>query len=66
VAISIYIEEKIKTRLLPIAFNGKKWCHFAPRSDNAEDRELEGVPNVIELYRNLTKEKIACILYTMS
>jgi hypothetical protein len=28
--------------------------HFAPRSDNAEDRELEGVSNVMELYTNLT------------
>jgi radical SAM superfamily enzyme YgiQ (UPF0313 family) len=28
----------------------RRWCHFAPRSDNAEDRELEGVPNVMELY----------------
>jgi len=32
----------------------RRWRHFAPRSDNAEDRELEGVSNVMELYTNLT------------
>jgi len=83
VAISIYIEEKIKTRLAsPTQFanlwvceprlasantfpNPQGWetrllRRFAPRndnqaschcSDNAEDRELEGAPNVIGLYK---------------
>jgi hypothetical protein len=36
----------------------RRWCHFAPRSDNAEDRELEGVPNVMELYTDLLTIKI--------
>ena len=36
------------------------WCRFAPRCDNAEDRELEGVSNVMELYKLLTKHYNKC------
>jgi hypothetical protein len=53
VAISILGESR-KKRLLPIACMTRRLRHFAPRSDNAEDRELEGVSNVMELYTNLT------------
>ena len=43
----------------------RRWCRFAPSSDNAEDRELEGVPNVMELYTLFPNPFLFAIIYSI-
>jgi hypothetical protein len=43
----------------------RRWCRFAPSSDNAEDRELEGVPNVMELYTLFPNPFLFAIIYAI-
>jgi hypothetical protein len=52
VAISFLGVKKKRDCFLSIEMT-RRWCRFAPRRDYAEDRELEGVPNVMELNKNL-------------
>jgi hypothetical protein len=63
VAISILGESRKKGDCFLSLVMTRRWCRFAPSSDNAEDRELEGVPNVMELYIYLTIAPLFVNLY---
>jgi hypothetical protein len=43
----------------------RRLCRFVPSSDNAEDRELEGVPNVMELYTLFPNPFLFAIIYSI-